>query len=346
MISTAWAEEARVDKTHTAYLFSYFLGNGEDGLHLAASRDGLHWTPLGGGRSWLKPQLGRETLMRDPSIVRGPDGTFHMVWTTSWNDRVIGYAHSKNLMHWSKQRAIGVMAHEPEARNCWAPELFYDEPSAHYLILWSTTIPGRFAASKESSEDKYNHRVYFTATQDFERFAPTKLYFDPGHSVIDAFLARAGKKYLLFYKDETRFPEPRKTLHLAVAEGPEGPFAPTLNRSSPATGSKDLQRFRSAGHGTSISTATRSTATVQRSRGISCSGRTSATKCIFLPAHATAPQWRSIAQSSIPWKREAMIDVCRITGRVVLVTRRKPDERHSDRRNAEASGVDRLPGRF
>ena len=28
--------------------------------------------------------------MRDPSICRGPDGLFHMVWTTSWNDRIIG----------------------------------------------------------------------------------------------------------------------------------------------------------------------------------------------------------------------------------------------------------------
>ena len=29
------------------YLFSSFRGNGEDGLHLAYSPDGLKWTPLG-----------------------------------------------------------------------------------------------------------------------------------------------------------------------------------------------------------------------------------------------------------------------------------------------------------
>ena len=31
------------------WVFSYFLDNGQDGLHLAYSRDGLTWTPLGGG---------------------------------------------------------------------------------------------------------------------------------------------------------------------------------------------------------------------------------------------------------------------------------------------------------
>ena len=29
---------------YPCYLFSYFKGNGEDGLHLAYSNDGLKWT--------------------------------------------------------------------------------------------------------------------------------------------------------------------------------------------------------------------------------------------------------------------------------------------------------------
>ena len=54
-------------KTAGGYLFSSFRGNGEDGLHLAYSRDGLKWTPLGGDKSFLKPRLGGN-LMRDPCI--------------------------------------------------------------------------------------------------------------------------------------------------------------------------------------------------------------------------------------------------------------------------------------
>ena len=129
------------------YLFSYFRGE-KEGLHLAYSYDGLRWTALNGNRSLLKPEIGEDRLMRDPSIVQGPDGTFHMVWTSSWHDRIIGYASSRDLLHWSKQRAIPVMAHEPEAQNCWAPELFYDEPTGTSPSA-SSTSPGlgRFRSS-------------------------------------------------------------------------------------------------------------------------------------------------------------------------------------------------------
>ena len=51
-------------------LFSYFVGNGEDGLHLATSEDGLKWTALRGGASFLQPVAGENKLMRDPCLKR------------------------------------------------------------------------------------------------------------------------------------------------------------------------------------------------------------------------------------------------------------------------------------
>ncbi|MBN1361977.1 MAG: hypothetical protein JW993_15385 [Sedimentisphaerales bacterium] len=108
------------------YLFSYFTGNGEDGLHLAHSADGLAWTALNGGKSFLAPSVGGK-LMRDPCICQGPDGTFHLVWTSGWWNKGIGIAHSKNLITWSQPEWLPVMAHEPNAVNCWAPEIFYDD---------------------------------------------------------------------------------------------------------------------------------------------------------------------------------------------------------------------------
>ena len=77
-----------------AYIFSYFMGNGEDGLHLAVSEDGHNWEALNEGKSILPPLVGESCLMRDPCITTGPDGTFHMVWTTSWSGNTIGYASS------------------------------------------------------------------------------------------------------------------------------------------------------------------------------------------------------------------------------------------------------------
>jgi len=100
-------------------LFSYFIRNGEDGLHLATSEDGLKWTALREGASFLTPVVGENKLMRDPCLHRGPDGVYRMVWTTSWTGGTIGYASSPDLKTWSAQQALPVMAHEPPTANCW-----------------------------------------------------------------------------------------------------------------------------------------------------------------------------------------------------------------------------------
>jgi hypothetical protein len=221
------------------YLFSYFTGNGEDGLHLAHSTDGYKWTALNGGRSLLKPTAGRDKLMRDPSIVRGPDGRFHMVWTVSWKERGIGYSSSADLIEWVPQRDIPVMEHEPAARNCWAPELFYDGKSELYYIYWSTTIPGRFPdtdSQLRADDDNagHNHRIYFVTTKDFETFSPAKLCYDPGFNAIDAAVIRDGEVYAMFLKDETDRPEtPQKNIRVAESQNAAGPFGPA---SAPITG--------------------------------------------------------------------------------------------------------------
>ena len=206
------------------YLFTSFRGNGEDGLHLAWSTDGLKWTALNGDRSYLRPEVGKEKLIRDPCLLQGPDGTFYMVWTDSWTDRTIGYAHSRDLIHWSPQKALPVMQHEPMARNCWAPEIVYDAKKHQFLIFWATTIPGRFPATENSAEDNYNHRIYCTTTKDFEAFTPTRLFYDGGFNVIDATLLRTGKQYYLFLKDETLKPVTRKHLRIARSPQLEGPY--------------------------------------------------------------------------------------------------------------------------
>jgi Glycosyl hydrolases family 43 len=205
------------------YLFAYFTENGQDGLHFARSADGYRWDKVAGGRSFLTPAVGNSKLMRDPCIVRGPDGTYHMVWTSGWNENNIGYASSKDLVHWSPQQQVPVMAHEPVALNAWAPEIVYDDKRGEFVIFWASTIPGRFPATDGSSEDKYNHRMYATTTRDFKTYTPTRLFYDPGFSVIDAtFVKFKGVNHLLV-KDETRNP-PKKHLQVADAPDLQGPF--------------------------------------------------------------------------------------------------------------------------
>jgi len=206
------------------YLFAYFTRNGQDGLRLALSRDGYHWEPIADGKPWLKPTIGEEKLMRDPSLILGPDGIFHMVWTDAWKGQSIGYASSKDLIHWSPERPIKVMADEPTTVNCWAPVLRYDPRARDYLIIWASTIPGRFPATAETAESHYNHRIYSTTTTDFVQFTPAKVFFDPGYVVIDATLQQVNGRWCMVYKDETLKPVAKKNLHVAWADQITGPY--------------------------------------------------------------------------------------------------------------------------
>lgn len=222
-LMAAWT--ACAQPADSVYAFSYFKGNGEDGLHLAYSEDGFNWQSLNNGGSFLQPELSADKLMRDPCIIRGGDGRFHMVWTVSWTDQGIGYASSDDLILWSDQQYIPVMAHEPGARNCWAPEVTYDAAQGLYLIYWATTITGRFPETQVESDNGYNHRMYGVTTKDFKTFSDTRLLYEPGFNVIDATIVPDGNRWVMFLKDETREPA-QKNLKVAYADKLEGPYSP------------------------------------------------------------------------------------------------------------------------
>jgi len=48
------------------YVFSYFKGNGEDGLHLAYSEDGYAWRALNDDKPYFHPSVGKEKRHRRP----------------------------------------------------------------------------------------------------------------------------------------------------------------------------------------------------------------------------------------------------------------------------------------
>ena len=204
-------------------VFSFFRNNGEDGLYLAASEDGLKWTPLHGDQPLLRPEVGESKLMRDPSIARGPDGTFHMVWTTAWKGKTIGHASSKDLIHWSAQQAIDVMGHEPGVENCWAPELFYERPRREFVIVWASTIEGRFPETAGKGNRNLNHRLYAVRTKNFQKFTPTQLFYDPGFMVIDAAIFQQAGQYVMTVKNETLTP-PAKYVFVTSAPSLAGPW--------------------------------------------------------------------------------------------------------------------------
>ncbi len=214
------------------YLYSYFKGRSHDGLHLAYSYDGYQWTPLKNDSSFLKPQVAADKLMRDPCIIKGADGLFHMVWTVSWNDKGIGYANSADLVHWNEQQFIPLMTKEDSAMNCWAPEIFYDEVENDYMIYWATTIKGKFTETASTLENGYNHRMYYVKTKDFKAFSDVKLLYDQGFNVIDATIQKLDTAYVMFLKDETREPV-QKNLRVAFSKHLDGGYG---KPSEPITG--------------------------------------------------------------------------------------------------------------
>jgi Glycosyl hydrolases family 43 len=202
-----------------AWVFTSFHEPADKGLRMLYSYDGKHWTDL--DTVLLKPAVGNQRVMRDPSMVQDKKGTFHLVWTSSWRgDKGFGYASSTDLLHWSEQRFIPVLQQEPVVVNTWAPEFFYDEDADQFMIIWASCIPGRFERGIE--EDSNNHRMYVTTTKDFKTFSETKLFLDPGFSVIDAVIVKRGAKdYVLVLKDNTR---PERNLKVAFGDNPMGPW--------------------------------------------------------------------------------------------------------------------------
>ena len=98
---------AKESASTEGYVYSSFTGDGEDGLHLLTSSDGKTWRSVKNYASMYKQAEG---LMRDPSICRGGDGKYHLVWTTGWWNDTIGISHSSDLLDWTPMQSLHIWA--------------------------------------------------------------------------------------------------------------------------------------------------------------------------------------------------------------------------------------------
>lgn len=203
----------------TAYVYSSFRGKG-DGLHLAVSLDGLRWHDL--NRILLRPAVG-EKLFRDPHLFRDDAGLFHLVWTSGWNDRGIGYATSRDLVAWSAQRFLPVSEKLEGVRNTWAPEIVPDPANKRYLITWTSEIPGWFTDGEPS--ETYNNRTYYVTTTDFVSFGDPALLIEPGFDHVDTSIVSWRGKYIaLFRQGDIHKQRKYGAHHLAMADTAAGPY--------------------------------------------------------------------------------------------------------------------------
>lgn len=218
-----------VSCSNKAYLFTSFHEPADAGLRMLYSYDGKHWTDF--DTVFLRPTVGADKIMRDPSMIQGPDGVFHLVWTTEWRGgNGFGHASSRDLLHWENIGYMAVMMFNPfESKvepvksnvvNVWAPEIFYDDEKQEYIIVWASCLPGKFEKGVE--DENNNHRLYFTTTKNFKDYTETKLFLDPKFSVIDAVIVKRKKDdYVLVLKDNTR---PERNIKVAFGTTPLGPW--------------------------------------------------------------------------------------------------------------------------
>ena len=185
-------------------LFTSFRGNGEDGLHLAWSKDGYTWTPLKDDKPLLRPEVGGEP---DARSADPPGAGRHL--PHGLDDGLEQARHRLRQLE-GPDPLVEAEAAGRDAERAAGPQrlgagtlLRLGRQAIHDLLGLDDPRP--------FSRDGQDGRQTATTTActspsraDFERLAPAKLFYDPGFNVIDATIVQDGKRFVMFLKDETR----------------------------------------------------------------------------------------------------------------------------------------------
>jgi hypothetical protein len=141
----------------------------------------------------LRSDLGT-TGVRDPFLVRGPDGFFLVAtdlriyggddagwdaWTRRGSrDLVVWW--SADLLTWSDPWCLEVAP--PTAGMVWAPEALYDAQRGEFLVYWSSAL---YDADDVDHEGDAYSRVLAAWTPDFRTIGAPRVLIDRGTDVID-----------------------------------------------------------------------------------------------------------------------------------------------------------------
>ncbi|TCM15440.1 hypothetical protein EDF56_110120 [Novosphingobium sp. PhB165] len=255
------------DRALTAYLLVYFRDETHS-LHIAVSRDGYTFTDVNGGKPVLKGRnIAEQKGIRDPHIMRGPDGAFYLSMTdlhiyaqreglreTEWerpkethgwgNNRSLIFMKSRDLIHWT-HAIVHVDKLFPETANlsaAWAPETIYD-PKARKMMVYYTTRDG---TGTEHMVYSYADNAFTTLTRP-----PRPLFTYPKANVgsIDGDITRIGDKFHLFYVAHDR----PGHLRQAISDKINGEYAFDPTPVDPETvGTEAPNLWRRAGTGTYV----------------------------------------------------------------------------------------------
>ena len=179
------------------FLFAHFR-EGPDGerVHFSLSRgdDPLRWDPLFGGDARLASEVGTGGV-RDPFLVRGLDGRFHILATdlrveggtaAAWDDlvrfgsRSIVVWDSEDLVEWTPPRLVEVAP--ADAGMAWAPEAVVEPGGLDHVVYWASRL---YSPDDPGREDPSYSRILCARTRDFVHFTEPEVMIDSGVDVID-----------------------------------------------------------------------------------------------------------------------------------------------------------------
>jgi hypothetical protein len=219
-----------------AYLLVYFKDDTHS-LHMALSTDGYRFTDVNGGRPVIAgEEIADQKGIRDPHIVRGPDGAFYLAMTdlhiyaqkkglraTQWerdgqtygwgNNRGFVFMKSADLITWSHARVRVDQAFAGLAGiGCaWAPETIYDAQQKRLMVHFTM----RFGNGQ--------NRLYYA----YVDAAFTKLESEPkllfeypwDASCIDSDIIQVGDKFHLFYVAHDGEPGVKQAVSSSLTSG-------------------------------------------------------------------------------------------------------------------------------
>jgi beta-xylosidase len=212
---TVKAAPADLDTDYTAgYLWTHFAAQGGyEKIFFGHSEDGLHWSKLNDNQPILA-NLGGDLGVRDPHLVRSPDGDKYWIIGTDlhaegggpggsgWDQlnasKNIVVWESTDLVNWSDQRIV--FAGFEHAGNVWAPEAIYNEETGEYYVYWSARD------RRENETADWALRVYLTKTRDFTTFTEPEVWASlntqgdgqGGPNIIDSTIAKEGDTFYRF----------------------------------------------------------------------------------------------------------------------------------------------------
>ncbi|WP_200303391.1 glycoside hydrolase family 43 protein [Streptomyces adelaidensis] len=191
--SQALITPERAAAADPGYLMVHFTGEGSTNqqMYLSHSTDGVNWSDLNGGGMALRSTVGTKGV-RDPALVRSPDGSKYWIiatdlcidcgqtWSSSINNgsRNLVVWESTDLATWSAPRLLNVAGAIPDGRNAWAPEAIWNPATNDYVLYWATNVPLNGVTK---------HRIYYARTSDFRTITTPQTYIErPGaQEIID-----------------------------------------------------------------------------------------------------------------------------------------------------------------